>query len=162
MSKDAMVRHGSGFVSAARKKEINAKISKTLMGHAVPLDQIEKQRKSLTGRIRPFSENESASLSLVNRPQTKPLVRKGATHWKSLSCRLVDPWGNTHDIHNISDFIRRHEDLFDPKDVEMKRYKISSGIRATTCTCNAQKRLSDLVRGNKGFSNGWKGWVVST
>lgn len=73
---------------------------------------------------------------------------RGTGHWKAKYWELLSPDRRTYRFVNLSEFVRNHSDMFDPRDVEW-----------IGAQCRAVKRLSDLFS-NKGKRAplSWKGW----
>ena len=94
---------------------------------------------------------ESRAAPMRDRPQVKPLTAKGPQNKASITGILRSPVNVTYRFVNMSHFVRTHEHLFLPEDVQW----YGKGNRH----CRALKGLLRLT--GKTRPNGtWKGWTL--
>lgn len=94
---------------------------------------------------------ESRAAPMRDRPQVKPLTAKGPQNKASITGILRSPVNVTYRFVNMSHFVRTHQHLFLPEDVQW----YGKGNRH----CRALKGLLRLTE--KARPNGtWKGWTL--
>lgn len=108
---------------------------------------------------------KQASDKMRDRPQTALLTAKGPAHARSRIYRLRSPDGVVYLGRNIRDFVRTHEELFDPQDVIWRKKKWGkpskvTGVRRQFESCNAAKGLGALYGESESVRLSWKGWTV--
>lgn len=94
---------------------------------------------------------ESRAKPMRNRPQVKPLVAKGPQNKASIKGILRSPDNVTYRFVNMSHFVRTHEHLFLPEDVQW----YGRGNRH----CRALRGLLSLT-GKTRPNGSWKGWTL--
>ena len=117
-----------------------------------------------------FAQNTKTSEAMVKfsessfgNPKKAELTKMGSKHHSCKKGVLISPDGTEHPYTNLSEFVRQHEDLFDPDSVKWKseaRSRVTGKMSPATGTmvCRANKLLS-MVCSNKNRLKGWKGWT---
>lgn len=105
----------------------------------------------LKGRHQSQDVIEKRIAPMRGRPQTKPLVAKGPQNKRSISGILRSPNLTTHHFHNLTHFVRTHQHLFLPEDIQW--YGKSKN------QCRASKGLLRLTAKNHTRGT-WKGWTL--
>jgi endogenous inhibitor of DNA gyrase (YacG/DUF329 family) len=109
---------------------------------------------------------KQAADKMRGRPQTALLTAKGPAHARAIRFQLRSPDGILYRGRNIRDFVRTHEDLFDPQDVIWRAMRYSKPsmvigvVRDPELHCRASKGLGSLFGESKYVRFSWKGWTV--
>ena len=116
------------------------------------------QKMSVQPKIR-----EQAAKKMRGRPQTALLTAKSPRHALAIKFSLRSPDGVVYKGRNIRDFVRTHEDLFDPQDVIWRRQtrKKPSRVNSSFESCLASKGLASLYGVSEHVRFSWKGWTRS-
>jgi len=99
-------------------------------------------------------------------PQTKPLTKMGESHHASVTATLISPIEEKFEVHNITNFVREHEELFDPSDVNWIAAKKHSKVKAkgyrpsTAKGCKKCRASTGLLQISSGYKTNWKGWKL--
>lgn len=100
---------------------------------------------------------KSRALPMVGRPQTKPLVAKGTSHWASVIYKVKSPTNQIWVVHNTNHFVRAHPELFDPEDALERSFHDAKGKKHYYT--RASRGLANL-RSAKKPQEFWKGWTL--
>ena len=103
---------------------------------------------------------------LFEKPRKGLKIAMGKNHFNSLSCVLISPSNVRYEVTNIRDWVRTHENLFNPEDVTWKSRFTHSKIKEvnfkpSNATGNLNcKATNGLYNVSSGQGNSWKGWQV--
>jgi hypothetical protein len=101
-----------------------------------------------------------AAAKMRDRPQTALLTAKGPKHARAIAFCLRSPDGVIYKGRNVLNFVRTHENFFDPVDVVWKPQKQRSGrTRRAHPQCRASKGLASLFGQSHHVRFSWKGWT---
>lgn len=93
---------------------------------------------------------EKRAAALRGVPKTAPRQAKGAYHHKAIHGQLRSAENKTYSFHNMSEFVRTHEHLFAPEDIQWNARR----------HCLALKGLLSLTGKGDHVRGSWKGWTL--
>ena len=104
---------------------------------------------------------EQAAAKMRGRLQVAPLTAKGPNHARATKFRFRSPDGVVYKGRNVLNFVRAHENLFDPEDVVWRRPPLqrAKSKRLAHPQCRASKGLANLFGESKFVRFSWKGWT---
>ena len=128
-----------------------------LKGKPRTAEQNKHHSEVMTGRKNLPETVAKRVEKMIGRPQKVPVVAKGPQNKNSSEGVLRDASGRVWFFRNLTHFVRTHEHLFLPEDVEWKPKTIGRG----DLRCRAQKGLLNLFGRGKTVPGSWKGWTVA-
>jgi len=128
------------------------KTSAANKGRVMSEEQKRNHSKMMTGRKYSAEIVERRVAPMRGRPQTKKLTKKGPTNKRAITAWFRSPFNLVYKAKCIAHFVRTHEDLFLPEDVEW--IKPDKGGH-----CKAYKGLLSMTCHHKDTRTTWKGWT---
>ena len=107
---------------------------------------------------------EDWHLKIFNRPRSGEKCCIGHTHTRTLKGVLVSPSNEKYEFHNLKEFVRNNEHLFEEESVCWSPYKknskvVKAGFAPSSAlgsmSCKAYRGLVSVLLGRRGS---WKGW----
>jgi hypothetical protein len=142
----------------ARQSERIRQIGWANRGKKQDPDQSLIHSVKLWGRKAKPAQVEARVKSMRGRPQKALLTKKGPTNKKSMRGAIRSPDNVVYEFGNLLDWVRNHEHIFKPEDVQWRSKP--RGTRMATPTCRAYKGLMNLFGHGKHVNGSWKGWTV--
>jgi len=140
------------ILSPEARAELGRKISEARRGKRIPEAQRRHHSLVMRGRKADPEAVEARALAMRGRPQKALATRKGPSNKGSLVGILRSPNNELYPFRNLTDFVRTHEELFLPQDVQWTK-------KGSSDTCRAAKGLINLFGRGKHVNGTWKGWT---